>query len=76
MAHPLREWRKRRGAWHDRAGDPMTLDELATQVGVVPSQLSQIETGKRAPSLDLASRLSKLTSIPISDFVMKREAAE
>lgn len=72
--HPLRQWRRREGEWCDRDGDAMTLEDLAPVVGVVPSQLSQIERGRRSPSLDLASRLSKLTGIPLDHFV--RESAQ
>lgn len=74
--HPLKEWRKRAGRFADRAGDEMRQEDLASQVGVAPSHLSMIEKGRRTPSLDLASQLSKITGIPIDEFVGAREAAQ
>jgi DNA-binding XRE family transcriptional regulator len=55
-ALPLRKFRIAAGR---------TLADLAEQVGVVPSHLSQIETGQRTPSLGLASRLAAFTGISI-----------
>ena len=46
----------------------MTTIELAAQLGIVNSHISQIETGDRMPSLPLAIKLSKLTGIPVEDF--------
>jgi transcriptional regulator with XRE-family HTH domain len=71
--HPLRKWRQEQPPTPE--GDKMTLTKLAEAVGVVPSHLSQIETGEREPSLALASRLSKVTGIPIDKFVRPRENA-
>ncbi|SDQ98835.1 Helix-turn-helix domain-containing protein [Rhizobiales bacterium GAS113] len=65
--HPLRQWRADTGA---------KIAELARQAGVVPSHISQIETGRREPSLALASKLSGLTKIPLDKFVRPKEAAE
>lgn len=58
--HPLRRWRKASG---------ITLVELAKDLSVVPATISQIETGKRTPSLPLAARLSEKTDIPLALFV-------
>jgi len=52
----------------------MTLTKLAESVGVAPSHLSQIETGLRSPSLDLAAKLSRITKIPLEEFVRERAA--
>ncbi len=51
-AHPLRAWRKRKG--FDQA-------KMAEMVGVAPSMISQIETGKKQPSLALAARIERAT---------------
>jgi transcriptional regulator with XRE-family HTH domain len=55
-SHPLRDWRNQKG---------LSQNDLAEKVGVVSSQISQIETGHRRPSLTLAVRLSALTGISI-----------
>ena len=50
--HPLRAWRKGKGL--DQA-------KMAGLVGVAPSMISQIETGKKWPSLALATRIERVT---------------
>lgn len=65
--HPLRSWRSQHGK---------TQEQLATDLGVVASHLSQIENGDRSPSLALAAKLSEKTGIPIGSFVKQAEAAE
>lgn len=65
--HPLRVWR------HEQT-PRKTLVDLAASVGITPSHLSQIEMGERRPSLDVASRISKQTGIPLEQFV--RETAQ
>lgn len=52
----------------------MSQEQLASRVEVVPSHLSQIETGDRLPSLSLASKLSIVTGIPIGEFVRAEKA--
>lgn len=64
--HPLREWRRVTGK---------TLVDVAAEVEVTPSHLSEIERGLSEPSLSLASRLAKLAGIPIESFVKQIEAA-
>lgn len=72
--HPLRDWRNRTGTFCGREGDIVSQEQLASQVAVVPSHLSQIETGDRLPSLSLASKLSSITGIPIGEFVRVEKA--
>lgn len=60
--HPLRDWR-------EKQTPKVTLSVLAEQVSVTPSHLSEIETGKNTPSLDLAIKLSRITSIEVERFV-------
>ena len=76
--HPLRDWRNKTGEFADREGAPMNQDAFAKEVGVVPSQISQIETGERRPSLALAVKIAELTGIAISELAafQKMEAAE
>lgn len=57
--HPLRRWRKEHG---------LTAADLASRVGVVASQITQIETGKREPSVESASRLVKETGLDLAEI--------
>lgn len=50
--HPLRAWRKRHG---------ITLEMLATRVGVKASHLSMIECDLKSPSIELGGKLSRET---------------
>lgn len=50
--HPLRRWRKENG---------VTLASLASEVGVTPSHLSEVERGRNGASVDLLKRLAKAT---------------
>ena len=60
--HPLRIWR--------HSQDPRkTLVDLANDVGVTPSHLSEIENWKNEPSLDLLARLHRVTGIEMPLFV-------
>jgi transcriptional regulator with XRE-family HTH domain len=60
--HPLRVWR--------HSQEPRkTLVDLANDVGVTPSHLSEIENWNNEPSLDLLSRLHRVTGIEMSCFV-------
>lgn len=73
-SHPLRDWRNKEGSFADRDGAVVSQAELAEKVDVVPSQISQIETGHRCPSMGLAARLSRHTGIPIEAFAVFEEA--
>jgi transcriptional regulator with XRE-family HTH domain len=66
--HPLYHWRKINGN--------KTLEELAEEVGVTQSHLSEIENWNNVPSLDLVARLSALTGIDMKDFVKATESAQ
>ena len=58
--NPLRVWREYRG---------LTIKALAEATGVAPSYLSQIETGKRAGTLETLSRLAAVLGTTIDDLV-------
>lgn len=58
--HPLRAWRRE---------NEKTLEQVAGEVSVTPSHLSEIETGNNAMSLALAKRLSRYTGISIDSLV-------
>lgn len=58
--HPLKIWREYRG---------LTLAELAKQCGVSSPALSQIETGKRTPSVDLLTKLAKALRCDMEDLI-------
>lgn len=64
--HPLRKWRREQR---------VTATALGERVGVVASQITQIETGGRVPSLKLADRLVKETGLPFEAFVRVGAAA-
>lgn len=65
--HQLRLWRKEAG---------LTLADIAGDVEVTPSHISEIERGLNEPSLSLAAKLSKRTGIPIDKFVKQPVSAE
>jgi transcriptional regulator with XRE-family HTH domain len=62
--HPLRVWRKSL----DR---PLTQTELAEQLGIGPSQISQIEAGQRGASLEVALKIQKLAgdAVPLDSLL-------
>jgi transcriptional regulator with XRE-family HTH domain len=57
--HPIRERRKAR---------KLTLEQLATEMDVTASHLSEIERGVNAPSLSLAGRLSRYLDVPMEQI--------
>lgn len=63
--HPFRTWREANG---------LTLAEIATDVDCVPSYISDIERGIKQPSLTVASKLSKMSGIPVDKFVLEAAA--
>lgn len=67
--HPLR-------AWREKQVPKKTLSELASDVDVSPSHLSEIEHWNNEPSLDLANRLHSITKIDIRKFVKSPEGAQ
>ncbi len=57
----LRTLRKRRG---------MTIKELAQAIGqTTHSHISELETGKRPPSLEIALKISRMFSVSIDKLV-------
>jgi DNA-binding XRE family transcriptional regulator len=56
---PLKVWRKYRG---------LTLAALGKQCGVSAAALSQIENGKRSPSVDLLVKLSRFLGCDMDDL--------
>lgn len=53
-----------------------SLQSLADEIGCTQSHLSEIENWNNEPSLELAARLFRVTSIPIESFVKQGEAAQ
>jgi XRE family transcriptional regulator, fatty acid utilization regulator len=47
----------------------LTLGDVANCVGCSPSHLSQIERGRRAPSLELLSSLAEVLTVSVSKFL-------
>lgn len=66
--HPLFHWRMANGR--------RSLQSLADEIGCTQSHLSEIENWNNEPSLELAARLFRVTSIPIESFVKQGEAAQ
>jgi transcriptional regulator with XRE-family HTH domain len=66
--HPLYQWRMANGK--------MPMQALADKIECTQSFLSQIENGKRQPSLDTAARLSRETGIPIAAFAREAEVVQ
>ncbi|MBJ7415896.1 MAG: helix-turn-helix transcriptional regulator [Niveispirillum sp.] len=59
-ANRVRTWRKNRG---------MTARDLAKQIGIAPGYLSEIETGKKAGSLQVLTRLAAVLRVDLDDLV-------
>ena len=57
---PLRIWRKYRG---------LTLQELADQVGISKSYLSQIESGNRNGSTNVLKRIVAALNLSLDDII-------
>ncbi len=66
IVHPLRAWRKSKG---------LNQRVIADLVGVSAAQISLIETGRRAPSLSLATRIERMTNRAIRAAELSREEA-
>ncbi len=58
MTTPLRMAREKRG---------LTIQQVATLVGIDPGNLSRIERGKQVPSKDLAAKLSQVYGGQVSE---------
>lgn len=54
----------------------MKQNELATELGISTSHLSEIEKGKKQPSLELINRYSDKFRIPISSILFFAERLE
>lgn len=54
---------------HYRVAAGLTLEQLGEQVGVVPSQLSLIENGRREPKLSLLNTLATAFGVPLADLL-------
>ena len=57
---PFRVWREHRG---------MTLQELGDRCGVSNAAISQVETGKRSPSVELLKKLAAELGVAADDLI-------
>ena len=57
---PFRVWREHRG---------MTLQELGDRCSVSNAAISQVETGKRSPSVELLKKLAAALSVAADDLI-------
>lgn len=60
LGRRVRYFRKERG---------LTLEALGAQTGLLPSQLSQIETGKREPKLSVLETLAEALGVELADML-------
>ncbi|MGE5632676.1 MAG: helix-turn-helix domain-containing protein [Caulobacteraceae bacterium] len=51
-----------------RKSRSLTLKELSCRIGVTPSFISDIENGKKTPSLETLGKLSEALGIPLFEF--------
>lgn len=51
----------------------ISQSELCTKLGISNSYLSEIESGKKQPSLDVLSRYSEFFEIPLSSIIFFSE---
>lgn len=56
---------------HFRSAAGFTLEQLGDAVGVVPSQLSLVENGRREPKLSLLTALATALGVTIGDLLSK-----
>jgi transcriptional regulator with XRE-family HTH domain len=61
---------------HFRTERGLTLDALGEQVGAAPSQLSQIENGKREPRLSLVQRIASALGVSVVDLLSEDAPSE
>ena len=54
---------------HFRISSGMTLEQLGDSVGVVPSQLSLIENGKREPKLSLLNAIAATLGVSVQELL-------
>jgi len=54
---------------HHRKQAGLTLDQLGARVGVVGSQLSLVENGRREPRLALLQNVAKELGVPLADLL-------
>lgn len=54
---------------HFRAAAGFTLEQLGETVGVVPSQLSLVENGRREPKLSLVTALATALGVTVADLL-------
>ena len=54
----------------------MTASKMSTELGISPSYLSEIENGKKQPSLELLEKYSKIYGIKLSSLILLSESIE
>ncbi len=58
--NPLRVWRKHRG---------LSVSELAAACGLTPAAVSQIENGKRSPSIEKLKAIAAALNVEVNDII-------
>lgn len=57
---------------YHRLRNAMTMKELAEQINVSPMAISNYESGKRRPSMDLLKQMASVFDVRVSDFLALR----
>ena len=65
--HAVRDVGARLKSWRQKRN--LTLDELSAQTGISPSTISRLESGKRAPNLELVVPLARALRLELDDLV-------
>ncbi|MFZ2444892.1 MAG: helix-turn-helix transcriptional regulator [Syntrophobacteraceae bacterium] len=58
--NPVRVWRKHRG---------LSVSNLAAACGLTPAAVSQIENGKRSPSIETVKAIAAALNIEVDDII-------
>lgn len=51
----------------------LTQQQLAERLGMLPTNITRLETGGRQPSWDLVVRLAKALGVPTDSFLPREE---
>lgn len=65
--------RQARLAYQYRIGRPVSIQEVATQIGVTRAYLSNIERGKAWPSQEVVEKLCTLYGVLVGDLLEYEE---
>ncbi len=73
MARIIIKARQARLAYQHRIGRPVSIQEVATQIGVTRAYLSNIERGKAWPNEHVLAKLCALYDVGVGDILEFKE---